>query len=103
MKKLSIVICLAAAITLASSRTSAFAEDHGTNMAYASRGVGRILGSAMAIPAAVIQDSQRVMFPFGIVTGVIRGTVGMIGGIIGGTCDVARGSAPYAKYAALAL
>jgi len=43
------------------------------------------------------------MFPFGIVTGALRGTVQMVGGIVGGVVDVARGGAPNAKYAALAL
>ncbi|HQB12583.1 MAG TPA: hypothetical protein PLX96_06375 [Candidatus Omnitrophota bacterium] len=73
------------------------------NMAYIQRGAGRILGSTLAIPTAMVQDSQCIMFPFGIVTGALRGTVQMVGGIVGGVVDVARGGAPYAKYAALAL
>lgn len=67
------------------------------------RGTGRLIGSVFAIPKAMLQDSGRVMFPFGIVTGAVRGTVNMVTGIFGGTMDVAEGSAPYAKYAALAL
>ncbi len=73
------------------------------NIAYIQRGVGRILGSTLAIPTAMVQDSRCVMFPFGIVTGALRGTVRMVGSIVGGVVDVARGGAPYAKYAALAL
>ncbi len=76
--------------------------DTGEDVAYASRGVSRILGSVFAIPKAMLQDSGRVMFPFGIVTGAVRGTVQTVAGVIGGTADVARGAAPYAKYAAIA-
>ena len=66
--------------------------DTGTDVAYAARGAGKILGGVFAIPKAMLQDSGRVMFPFGLVTGAVDGVV-----------DVARGGAPYAKYAALAL
>ena len=75
----------------------------GRDAAYITRGAGRIVGSVFAIPKAMLQDSTCVLFPFGIVTGAVRGTVQMVGGIVGGTVDVVRGSAPYAKYAALAL
>lgn len=75
----------------------------GQDAAYIARGTGRLIGSAFAIPKAMLQDSGRVMFPFGIVTGAIRGTVEMVSGIFGGVTDVAEGSAPYAQYAALAL
>lgn len=75
----------------------------GEDIAYASRGAGKILGGVFAIPKAMLQDSGRVMFPFGIVTGAIRGTVQTVAGVVSGTADVARGAAPYAKYAALAL
>ncbi|MFH1208830.1 MAG: hypothetical protein V1673_04660 [Candidatus Omnitrophota bacterium] len=75
----------------------------GENIAYATRGVGKIVGGVFAIPKAMFQDSGRVMFPFGLVTGAIRGTVQTLAGVVGGVVDVARGGAPYAKYAALAL
>lgn len=75
----------------------------GNDAAYIVRGGARILGSAFAIPKAMIQDSGRILFPFGIVTGALRGTVQTVGGIVGGAVDIARGGAPYAKYAALAL
>ena len=75
----------------------------GQDVAYAARGAGKIVGGMFAIPKAMLQDSGRVMFPFGLVTGAIRGTVQTVTGVVSGTVDVARGAAPYAKYAALAL
>ena len=75
----------------------------GQDASYIARGAGRLLGSVFAIPTAMLQDSGRVLFPFGLITGAVRGTVQMVGGIVGGVVDVAQGSAPYAKYAALAL
>ena len=74
----------------------------GENIAYVARGGGKIFGSLFAIPKAMLQDSGRVMFPFGLVTGAVRGTVQTVTGVVGGTVDVARGAAPYAKYAAIA-
>ncbi len=75
----------------------------GEDVAYATRGAGKIVGSVFAIPKAMWQDSGRVMFPFGLVTGAVRGAVQTVTGVVSGTVDVARGGAPYAKYAALAL
>lgn len=77
--------------------------DAGTDVSYAARGAGKLVGSVFAIPKAMLQDSTRVLFPFGIVTGAIRGTVQTVKGVVSGTADIARGGAPYAKYAALAL
>ena len=78
--------------------------DTGTDVAYAARGDGKILGGVFAIPKAMLQDSGRVMFPFEPVTEAVRGTVQTVTGVAGGVVDVgARGGAPYAKYAALAL
>jgi hypothetical protein len=102
MKKVAIHIFAALFILLIVMPGSAHASD-GQNISYIVRGASRIFGSVFAIPKAMIQDSQRIMFPFGIVTGAVRGTVGMVGGLLGGTMDTARGAAPYAKYAALAL
>jgi len=75
----------------------------GEDISYAARGTGKILGGVFAIPKAMVQDSGRVMFPFGLLTGAIRGTFQTVTGVVGGALDVARGGAPYAKYAALAL
>ena len=64
----------------------------GDDISYATQGASKIMGCVFASPKAMLQDSGRVMFPFGLVTGAVDGVV-----------DVARGGAPYAKYAALAL
>ena len=74
----------------------------GEDISYAARGATKIIGGVFAIPKAMLQDSGRVMFPFGLVTGAIRGTVQTVTGVVGGALDVARGGAPYAKYAAIA-
>lgn len=74
----------------------------GEDASYAARGAGKILGGMFAIPKAMLQDSGRVLFPFGLVTGAVRGTFQTVTGVVGGVVDVARAGAPYAKYAALA-
>ena len=101
MKKLKTLLCLLFVFAMFLAPASLYADD-GENIAYAARGAGRIFGSLFAIPMAMLQDSGRVLFPFGLVTGAVRGTVQTVTGVVGGVADVARGSAPYAKYAAIA-
>lgn len=100
-KRLTLLLILAALVGISLS-PSAYAGT-GQDITHIARGAGKIIGSAFAIPKAMLQDSTRVLFPFGLLTGAVRGTVQTVTGIVGGTLDVARGSAPYAKYAALAL
>ena len=102
MKKHSWILILIVAMGFLFAPSPAYAGA-GQDAAYIARGAGKFFGSVFAIPKAMLQDSGRVMFPFGLVTGAVRGTVQMVGGIVGGAVDVAQGSAPYAKYAALAL
>ena len=102
MKKKSYCLVLLMSVFLFSAVPPGYAGT-GNDIAYAMRGVGKIFGGVFAIPKAMLQDSGRVMFPFGIVTGAVRGTVQTVTGVLGGTFDIARGAAPYAKYAALAL
>ncbi|HNX68731.1 MAG TPA: hypothetical protein PLL75_01355 [Candidatus Omnitrophota bacterium] len=102
MKKRKLFVAAFLVLGLVFFFGKAFASD-GENVAYAARGASRIFGSLFAIPKAMIQDAGRVVFPFGLVTGAVRGTVQTVGGVVGGVADVARGGAPYAKYAALAL
>lgn len=102
MNRIKIVSCLGLLLSLSLAPVSLYAGD-GENVAYAARGASKIFGSLFAIPKAMLQDTGRVPFPFGLVTGAVRGTVQTVGGVVGGVADVARGSAPYAKYAALAL
>ena len=77
------------------------AENNGENIAYATRGAGKILSGLFAIPSAMLQGAGR-SFPLGIVTGAVQGTFQTVSGVVGGAVDVARGAAPYAKYAAIA-
>lgn len=62
------------------------------------RGLGRTLISVFEIPRAMVEHSGKVMFPFGIVTGAVEGSVRTVFGTLGGVLDVAQGAAPLAKY-----
>ena len=66
------------------------------------RGVGRVISSAGQIPIAMYEDTKRY-FPFGIITGIFRGSARMVIGTVAGAIDVARGAAPFAKYAVLLI
>lgn len=66
------------------------------------RGTVKTVGAAFQIPVAMMQDSSRVMFPFGLLTGAIRGGVKTVTGTLSGALDIAQGAAPYAKYAVFA-
>ncbi len=102
MKKPKTFLVLLLVLSVLLKSPPVFAEV-GEDIAYATRGASKIVGGVFAIPKAMLQDSGRVLFPFGLVTGAIRGTVQTVTGVVGGVVDVARGGAPYAKYAALAL
>lgn len=65
---------------------------------YLVRGIGKTVTSVFYIPADMIRDTGRVMFPFGLLTGAVRGTARTVGGLLSGAVDIARGAAPYAKY-----
>ena len=81
----------------------AYAGSNGQNISLLLRGAAKTIGAPLQIPANMMADSARVMFPFGLVTGAIKGTVKATTGLVSGAIDLARGGAPYAKYAALAL
>jgi len=101
MKKPETFLALSLVLGVLFTSSPVFAEV-GEDISYAAQGATQIVGSAFAIPKAMLQDSGHVMFPFGLVTGAIRGTVQTVTGLVGGAMNVARGAAPYAKYAALA-
>ncbi|HTL46526.1 MAG TPA: hypothetical protein VL688_00515 [Verrucomicrobiae bacterium] len=61
------------------------------------RGVSKIVGAAFQVPGQVLAQSFQG-FPFGIMTGAMSGAFQAVNGVVGGTVDVARGAAPYAKY-----
>lgn len=73
-------------------------EGHADNIGSIVKGTGRILISALQIPASILEDSGRVLFPFGIVTGTLKGAVKMLLGTLQGGLEIAQGAAPYAKY-----
>jgi len=93
--RLSFLIVMVAGILLAAP--PAYAD----NLGLLVRGVAKTVGAVFEIPRAMIEDSGRVMFPFGIVTGAVTGTVKTVGSVLSGALDIAQGAAPYAKYAIL--
>ncbi len=61
-------------------------------------GTAKTMSSVFYIPGEILRDSQQVMFPFGIVTGTVKGAFKTVGGVLSGALDLACGAAPYAKY-----
>lgn len=66
------------------------------------RGVAKTLFSVLQIPGDMIKGSTHV-FPLGLIVGAATGTMKAVMGTLSGAADIARGAAPYAKYAALAF
>ncbi len=89
---LSILLCLLYA-------RPCFAAD---NIGLISRGLARTFFSVFEIPRDMVANSATA-FPLGIVGGAVRGTMKAVVGTISGVGDIARGAAPYAKYAVFAL
>ncbi len=76
-----------------------YAENPARDIAAVETGVGQTVNGAFAIPVRVLQGAAQ-SFPFGIITGAIQGTFETVGWVVNGAANVARGAAPYAKYAA---
>lgn len=94
MKKTVLILSALILLLCAGPLPAARADSVG----YLARGVGKVLTSVFCIPADMIKDSGRVMFPFGLLTGAVKGTARTVGGLLSGATDIARGAAPYAKY-----
>jgi len=62
------------------------------------RGVGKTVGSVFQLPITMLASSTTA-FPFGLLGGAVLGTFKAVGGTLSGAFDIARGAAPYAKYA----
>lgn len=62
------------------------------------RGLAKTVYAVAQVPANMIQGSAQ-SFPLGMVTGAVAGTMKMAVGTVMGAADMARGAAPYAKYA----
>ena len=64
-------------------------------------GIAKTLGAVMSVPGTVLSTATSG-FPFGMIGSVVHGTVSAVENVVSGAFDLARGSAPYAKYAAIA-
>ena len=82
-------------LALTSFNASAYADG---DIGLIFQGVARTFLSVFEIPRAMMEQSTQVLFPFGIVTGAVTGTVRTVIGTLAGAADIARGAAPYAKY-----
>lgn len=69
-----------------------------SNVGKLASGTVKTVSSVFYIPTEILRDSQQVMFPFGIVTGTVKGAFKTVGGLLSGALDLACGAAPYAKY-----
>lgn len=67
------------------------------------RGIGKAIVSVLSIPVGVATGAAQGGFPFGMIGGVVKGTANAVGGTLSSAFDLARGGAPYAKYAAFAI
>lgn len=72
------------------------------NLALITRGVARTLFSAFQIPKEILANGGRA-FPLGLIAGTMNGALKTVVGTVMGAGDIARGAAPYAKYAIFAL
>lgn len=66
------------------------------------RGVGKAVVAVLSIPVGVATGAAQGGFPFGMIGGVVKGTANAVGGTLSSAFDLARGGAPYAKYAVFA-
>ncbi len=82
------------------ANAAAHASD-GDNLRHVLHGAGQTLFSSMEIPRTILRNSAP--FPFNIVTGAVAGTFRTVAGTVMGAAEMARGAAPYAKYAIFAL
>lgn len=66
------------------------------------RGIGKAVVAVLSIPVGVATGAAQGSFPFGMIGGVVKGTANAVGGTLSSAFDLARGGAPYAKYAVFA-
>ena len=72
------------------------------DMGLIAQGLAKTMYALVQVPTNMISGGVQ-SFPFGIVTGAVAGTMKMAAGTVMGAADMARGVAPYAKYAVFAL
>ena len=72
------------------------------DVALIAQGLAKTVFAVFQLPASMIAGSTQ-SFPLGLLTGTVAGTMKMAVGTVIGAADMARGAAPYAKYAIFAL
>lgn len=82
------VLAVPGPVFAASSNTSRF-----------SQGFVSTTTAALQLPLQLVNSTLTKPFPFGVVDGAVRGTVGTVGQMVGGIFDMGAAAAPYAKYA----
>lgn len=92
------LIGLAAAILMTFPASLGYAESNDANFAYISRGFYRILTAAFQIPQYMLNKTLSEPLGVGTVNGALTGAYYSVVELLGGTLDVGRGAAPYAKY-----
>jgi len=94
-KKTTFFLLFLVFLTFFSTPQFAFA---GKTEALLYRGTARIMNAPFQIPNKMVLRTRQHGLP-GILTGMIEGTMHMVGGVVFGALDVALGAAPLAKYA----
>lgn len=95
MIKKNLVILALLLTALTSFGTPAYADSIGLIF----QGVAKTLFSVFQLPKAMWAYTTELGFPVGLVAGTVLGTVDTVLSTLGGAADIARGAAPYAKYA----
>ncbi len=95
-RKITLILILTITLFFFCFTTTHAGEAQG--IGYAAQGASKMISGVFAIPRSMMEDSGRMMFPLGILTGAVRGTVQTVAATLSGTFDMVRGAAPYAKY-----
>ena len=66
------------------------------------RGVAKTVFSVFEVPKQMMAGAPN-SFPFGLVAGTAFGAARAVAGTLSGAVDMAKGAAPYAKYAVFAI
>ena len=87
-------------LTLILALLPVFASPASADMALIAQGLAKTVYAVFQLPANMVQGSVQSfpLFPVGLVTGTVAGSVKMVTGTAMGAFDMARGAAPYAKY-----
>lgn len=92
-------ICLLSIVMVFFLSTQVRAENPVQDISNIAGGTGSVISGAFALPTEIVKGGVS-SFPFGIIAGAIRGTFMTVGSVVSGVFSIAKGAAPYAKYAA---